>query len=101
MDDLDLSSFELIDIKKEGISEKDLDAAAEYVGSYESLFSKRAMKYRQLGLHEMDLTEADFKNYILQEYTFLKRPMFIIDNRFFVGSSKKVVTEVQNLLGDE
>lgn len=63
----------------------------EMSGSYESLFSKRAQLYRKRGLNEQSLSEEDFKNLILEHYTFLKRPVMIVDNQIFVGNSKKVV----------
>jgi arsenate reductase-like glutaredoxin family protein len=81
----------LREIKSEPITESELEEMKALSGSFESLFSKRAMKYRGLGLHEMDLTEEDFKKYILQEYTFLKRPVLVMDDQIFVGNSKKVV----------
>jgi len=83
--------FELHDIKSEGIPAALLDMLKESAGSYESLFSKRAMKYRSMGLNEMELSEADYRKYILEEYTFLKRPVIIIDEKVFVGSAKKTV----------
>ena len=60
-------------------------------GSYESLFSRRAMKYKELGLKDKKLDEKDYRNYILEEYTFLKRPVVIIRDKIFVGSEKKTV----------
>ena len=82
---------ELQDIKKENIDAKTLDFIKEKVGSYEDLFSKRAMKYRSMGLNEMDLTDTDYRKYMLEEYTFLKRPFIILDNEVFVGNAKKTV----------
>ena len=90
--ELDLGDdVELQDIKKENIAEKTLDFIKEKLGSYEALFSKRAMKYRSMKLNEMKLSEEDYKNYLLQEYTFLKRPFIILDDKVFVGNSKKTV----------
>lgn len=83
--------FEMQDIKTEALTEEQLDFMKEKVGSYEALFSRRAMKYRSMGLNEMDLSEEDYRKYILEEYTFLKRPVVIIDNEVFVGSAKKSV----------
>jgi arsenate reductase len=60
-------------------------------GSYESLFSRRAMKYKELGLKDRKLEEKDYRNFILEEYTFLKRPVVIVNNKIFVGSEKKTV----------
>lgn len=82
---------ELQDIKSENIDEKTLDFLKERVGSYEALFSKRAMKYRSMGLNEMNLSEKDFKKYMLEEYTFLKRPFIILEDQVFIGNAKKTV----------
>lgn len=90
------SEVELHDIKKEAIDEKTLDWLKEKVGSYEALFSKKAMKYRSMGLNTMDLSEADYKKYMLEEYTFLKRPFMINDEEVFIGNAKKVVETAVN-----
>lgn len=95
----DTSDFESINIKETNISEKDLDFAAAQLGGYEAVFSKRAMKYRSMGLNEMTLSEADYKKYILEEYTFLKRPVFIIGDKAFAGNSKKVVAAIKEAIG--
>ena len=60
-------------------------------GSYEALFSKRSKLYKEMDLKNQDLTERDYKHYILEHYTFLSRPVIIIDDEIFVGNSKKVV----------
>jgi len=86
-----LKRFELQDIKTEAITSKQLDEMKKMAGSYEALFSRVALKYRSMGLNEMELSEKDYRKYILQEYTFLKRPVMIIGKEIFVGNSKKVV----------
>ncbi|WP_339607542.1 ArsC/Spx/MgsR family protein [uncultured Roseivirga sp.] len=98
MDDLNLSNFEQQDIKTTAITADQLEQMKEMSGSYESLFSRKAMKFRSMGLNEMILEEKDYRKYILDEYTFLKRPVFIIDDQIFVGNSKKVVEELKALL---
>jgi arsenate reductase-like glutaredoxin family protein len=82
---------ELQDIKAQNIDAITLDWIKEKVGSYEALFSKRAIKYRSLGLNEMRLVEADFRKYLLEEYTFLKRPFMINGEEVFIGNAKKDV----------
>ena len=86
-----LKKFTLREIKTEPITAKELDELKKRAGSYEALFSKIAMKYRTMGLNEMKLTEKDYRKYILQEYTFLKRPTIIIGKQIFIGSAPKVV----------
>ncbi len=97
--ELDLSDeFQYQNIKEEKITAEQLDEMAKLSGSYESLFSRRAMKYKALGLKDKQLTETDYRNYILEEYTFLKRPVIIIDDAIFVGNSKKTVEAVKQQL---
>ena len=91
-------SFELQNIKEQNVNEHDLGAMAAQEGSYEALFSRRAMKFRALGLNQKKLTEADYRNLILEEYTFLKRPVIQIGKRYYVGNSKKVVQAAKEAL---
>lgn len=90
------SDVELQNIKEENIDAETLDILKEKVGSYEAMFSKKAMKYRSMGLNEMDLTEADYRKYMLEEYTFLKRPFMINGDEVFIGNSKSVVENAVN-----
>jgi arsenate reductase len=87
--------FELQDIKAEKITARQLEAMKKMAGSYEALFSRRAMKYKELGLKDKKLTETDYRNFILNEYTFLKRPVTILGNKIFIGSEKKTVEELK------
>lgn len=85
------AACELQDIKTQQISAEDLDNWATKVGSYEALFSRRALKFRAMGLHEKTLTEQDYRRLILEEYTFLKRPIILVGDEIFVGNTAKVV----------
>ena len=97
--DLNLSNdFEFQDIKTTKITNEQLQEMAKLSGSYESLFSRRAIKYKTMGLKDKELTENDIKNLILEEYTFLKRPVIIIDDAIFVGNSAKTVDAAKKLL---
>jgi len=94
-----LEDFETQNIKEEKIKASQLDDMKKQSGSYESLFSRRAMKYRGMGLHEKKLTEKDYRKLILEEYTFLKRPVIFIDDEVFVGNAKKTVQAAKTKLG--
>ncbi|WP_127137370.1 arsenate reductase family protein [Flagellimonas oceanensis] len=93
-----LDGVELQEIKSEALTSEQLEQMAELSGSYESLFSRRAMLFRQRGLHEKDLSESDYKDLILDHYTFLKRPVVIVDDQIFVGNSKKTVEAAKEAL---
>ncbi|NNE25403.1 MAG: hypothetical protein HKN09_01045 [Saprospiraceae bacterium] len=92
---------EVQNIKEKNIDAKTLDKLAKAHGSYEALFSRRAMKYRSLGLNEMDLSEKDYRKYILEEYTFLKRPVFIVGKDSYVGNTKAVVAALKERLAND
>ncbi|MCO6501179.1 MAG: hypothetical protein J5I47_12495 [Vicingus serpentipes] len=87
------NSFEFQDIKTVKITEKQLEQMAKMSGSYESLFSRKAMKYKSMGLKEKSLSESDYKKLMLEEYTFLKRPVIIVNDKIFIGNSKNVIAE--------
>lgn len=91
--DLELKEkgFIFQDIKTEKITEVQLNELKKMSGSYEALFSKIARKYKELNLATKTLTEQDFKNHILKEYTFLKRPVIIVNTKNFIGNSKSVI----------
>ncbi len=92
------SGFELQEIKTQKITPEQLDAMKALAGSYESLFSRKAMKFRSMGLAEKQLTEHDYRRLILEEYTFLKRPVIFIDGEIFVGSAPKTVKAAKEKL---
>src|SRR5688572_20127709 len=83
------------DIKTEPMTEKQVDEMARLSGSYESLFSRIALKFRSWKLNEKKLDEKDYRKYILEEYTFLKRPVFIFGKEIFIGNSPKNVAAVK------
>ena len=67
---IDKKGFEMQDIKWEKITPEQLEEMKKMSGSYEALFSRRAMKYKEWKLKDKNLSEKDYKDYILQEYTF-------------------------------
>lgn len=86
------------DIRQNPLTEQELDAMYQLSGSYEALFSKKAQLYKEKDLKNKTLTEADYKHYLLEHYTFLSRPVFIIDNTIYIGNSQKNILEVTKVL---
>ena len=86
-----LSEFDKHDIKNAPIDEEELDHLKTLVGSYEALFSKRAQLYHEMKLKHDDLQEHDYRKYLLKEYTFLKRPVIVVDDQIFIGNEKWTV----------
>ena len=90
--------YEMQDIKFEKITPAQLDEMKKLAGSYEALFSRRALKYKELGLKNQQLSEKDYRKYVLEEYTFLKRPVVINGNNIFIGSEKKTTEALKKAL---
>ena len=81
-------------LKDEPLSVDEVRDLADKVGGAEALFSKRAMKYRQMGLHERELTEDDLLRLMTEEYTFVTRPVIVRGGRATAGFSAKRVDEL-------
>jgi arsenate reductase (glutaredoxin) len=92
--------FILQDIKAEKITSAQLDELKEKAGTYEALFSRRAIKYKEMGLKDKTLAEKDYRRLILAEYTFLKRPVALIGGKIFVGSEKGTVEALKKISGE-
>ena len=95
---IDQRDFEMQDIKFEKITPDQLDEMKKMIGSYEALFSRRALKYKELGLKDQTLDEEDYRKYILEEYTFLKRPVVIVNGQIFAGSEQKTIEALKRAL---
>ncbi|WP_225036637.1 arsenate reductase family protein [Winogradskyella sp. SM1960] len=90
--------FELQDIKTDAITTSQIETMRRLTDSYENLFSKRARLYKELGLKDKSLSEDDYKNYILEHYTLLKRPVIVYNNQLFIGNSKKTVEAAKHAI---
>jgi arsenate reductase len=97
--EVNTANFELQEIKKTPVNVIQLEEMYKLSGSYEALFNKRAKLYKAMNLKNQNLSEADYRQFILDEYTFLKRPVFIVDEEIFIGNSKKVVAELKVKMG--
>ena len=93
--EVNTNGFELQEIKSNPINATQLAEMYALSGSYENLFNKRARLYKSLDLKNKIISETNYKQYLLDEYTFLKRPVFIVDNEIFIGNNKSVVEELR------
>jgi arsenate reductase len=96
-----IDRFELIDIKEHHITAEALDFIRRHVDTYESLFNKRARKFSGLAINPEQITEDKWRDLILSEHTFLKRPVIIYGDKVYVGNSKKVVEEALASINQE
>ena len=86
--------LEFHDIRQDSITLKELEEMHSLSGSYEALFSKKAQLYKSMDLKNKSLTEEDYKKYLLEHYTFLSRPVFIIDNKIYIGNAQQNILQV-------
>ncbi|WP_426477893.1 arsenate reductase family protein [Chryseobacterium sp. CBSDS_008] len=94
-----LKDWELREIKKEPLTEEELAEMYKKTKSYEVLFSKKSTQIKLRELNLKSLTEKDFKELLLDHYTFLKRPVFLTDEKIFIGSDKKNIEELKMYFG--
>ncbi len=94
------NGFERQEIKTHLITVAQLEQMHQLTKSYEALFNKRAKLYKAMDLKNQTLTEKDYKQLILEHYTFLKRPVFMVDDEIFVGNSKKVIEKLKEKIGN-
>ncbi|MGK0325529.1 MAG: arsenate reductase [Polaribacter sp.] len=97
--DLNTNSFERQEIKAENVTVSQLEEMHQLSGTYEALFNKRAKLYKAMDLKNQVLSEADYRQFILDEYTFLKRPVFILNDEIWIGNSKKVIEDLKEKIG--
>jgi arsenate reductase len=99
MKELILTDFEIIDIKKTPISPSDLKTARKTVDSYQDLFNKRARKLKELKIDLSQLDDSKIETLILEEYSFLKRPLLLDGEKVLAGNSKSTFAEMKALYG--
>jgi len=97
--EVNLEGFERQEIKANPVTVSQLEEMYSFSNSYEALFNKRAKKYKAMGLKNELITEKEYRQFILDEYTFLKRPVFIIGNDIFIGNSKKEIDRLKENIG--
>ncbi len=89
------------DIKQDRITLEELEEMHRLSRSYESLFSKKAILYKTMDLKNKQLSESDYKNLILENYTFLSRPVFIINDGIYIGNSQQNMLQVMKVLNND
>ncbi|MBM3164553.1 MAG: arsenate reductase [Bacteroidetes bacterium] len=89
--------LEWIDIKGHPIGSEDLEEICKKAGSYEAIFSKKAMKYASIKTSLVN--EKSYRDWLLKEYTFLKRPVIIYDDFISVGNGKKEIIRLKATFG--
>ena len=93
--------FELQDIKEANICAEDLEKLKALTGNYEAFFSNRARLFKEMGLKNEMLQESDYRHFILNHYTFLKRPILVFEDKIFIGNSSKTTAAAKLALANK
>ena len=94
------SSFIFREIKSNPLTIMEIEMIHDLSKSYESVFNKRAKLFSEKNLKNITLSESEYKNFILENYTFLKRPVIITGEKIFIGNSKENILELKKHLGE-
>jgi arsenate reductase len=77
------------DLKGDPLDRKEVERLAKLVGGADELFSRRARKYRSMNLSERELSSDEMIQLMIDDYTFIKRPVLLCDKRALSGFSTK------------
>lgn len=74
-------SVERRDMRSRRLSRIEVENLAAMVGGASQLFSRRALKYRAMNLHERELNDDEMIDLMTEEDTFIKRPVLVQGRR--------------------
>lgn len=77
------------DIKEEPLEREEVEKLVKMLGGASELFSRRAVKYREMKLNERELSDAEMIDLMTTDYTFLKRPILVINGKATAGYFEK------------
>ena len=87
----------LQDVKHKILSKNQLDFLYNYTKSYEALINKRGLVYKKIKQDGLIMNEKKFKELLEKEYSCVKRPILIWNNKVYIGNSKSTV-EMMNFV---
>ncbi len=89
-----VSNIKKRNIRDEPLAREEIERLAKLLGGAENLFSRRSNKYRELGLKDKTLSETEMLDLMADEYTFLKRPILVVDGKAVAGYFEKFWDEI-------
>ena len=91
--DQNVQISEFRNLKENPLSREEVEKLAAKVGGADKLFSRRAIKYREMKLSERELSEPEMLDLMSSEYTFIKRPVLVSGEKASAGFSEKKYKE--------
>lgn len=88
---VEISDFR--NLKENPLSREEVETLAKQLGGADEVFSRRAIKYREMKLQSRELSDAEMLDLMASEYTFIKRPVLVSGERAIAGFSEKKYKE--------
>ena len=88
----------LQNVKEAMVTPEQLRFLYNHTNNYEQLINKRGRIYAQLKREGTVFSEAVYKTLLEKEYSCLKRPILIWNNKVFLGNSKATVAAMKTAL---
>jgi len=89
------AEFEIQDVKKTKLTEDQLQHLVTRIGGYKELINTQSRKAKSMELSKKTLSDQEYKQLLLDEYTLLKRPLIIDGDHCFLGNSKKTIEDAK------
>jgi arsenate reductase (glutaredoxin) len=84
-----IRDYELRDIKENPLTREEVVKLTKMLGGADELFSRRAVKYREMKLGEREVSKEEMVDLMSEEYTFLKRPILVMKGKAIAGYFEK------------
>lgn len=91
-------AYFLQNVKEQMTSPEQLDFLYNFTNSYEGLINKRGRVFAQMKREKAVFSETVYKALLENEYSCLKRPILIWDNKVFLGNAKATVVKMKAAL---
>lgn len=86
--------FEQRDIRKHPLTRTEVINLSRLAGGASELFSRRALAYRERGLHERTLDEEEMIDLMTEQDTFIRRPVLLAGKRVIPGCTVRGLDKI-------
>jgi arsenate reductase len=83
--------YTLREIKSSPLNADEIEFLGKRQGSYLDLVNRRAQKFKVEPYNSIELNEESAKNLLAEDYTFLKRPILVTDEKLVAGNGKSEI----------
>jgi len=85
-----LNNIDQQEIKTKPPTAEQIDELAKLAGSYAAIFNYRSQMLKGVPDRKA-LTESELRNYLVNHYSCLKRPLVVVGNKVFAGNAAATI----------